>query len=425
VSMTADDKDVYASAEARTETSATIYANFHPTATVNIDVSSNASIGTGAQITATDSMSVLATETGAADTDPGVRTRSYAYGKVGAGALSNLIATANNTRNSAANVTAEPTALITTKTLTVEAKGSQSTSTDRTDTNAETDAATVSKFIQTGVKTVCTIVGEVVCVWGLICDPEQVCETVVEGFFEVIGAADKEVEHRTDNASNSINFNADIHITGGGNPIVEIDASGRVVQDSKVTVRDGNGTVIGIGGTVTTSSIYLDDILNDDPPGSIVMRATSGSTSGASNIQFDAAFDTVQVINRSNKNLFLDKIEVFNTGTPPTITHVADTANKAWNYNLSTNATTSDITITNDSAADTDITLQDRILNPGGRTTIRNIGLGGGDILKSGSAEAYIASRVVSLISESGWVGDAVNRILVGLTVSGDGTGYT
>lgn len=415
--MTADDNKVYAEAEARSETDVTIYANFHPTATATVNVSANASIGEATQITATDSVTITAREND-------VRTHSYAKGKVGIGAASNLVVTANNTRISAANITAADTSNITTTQLTVDAIGDYSTSTDNhAYTKAEKDAATITEFVQTGVKVVCRVIGEIICFGGLFCDAEEVCDTVVEGFFRTIGAASETHENRTENISNSINFDADVHILAGGNPVLEIDETGKIVQLEGVTVRDGNGNVIALGGTVATGSIYVDDILNDDPPGSIVMRAYGGATSGSSNIQFDATFDAVDIVNRSDKDLYLNDIEVYNTGTPPTITHQATVKN--WTYNLSSNATTCGVNITNDSNADTDITLQGHILNPAGLTNIQNVGGGGGDILAQGSA-SYIKSRVASFNADSGRLGaDASHRIYLDLTVSGDGTGFT
>jgi hypothetical protein len=237
------------------------------------------------------------------------------------------------------------------------------------------------------------------------------------------------VSNGSETITNSVNFNANVTIVGGGgNPALTVDSTGTITRLTGITGTDGVNPIY-LGDRVTSGKIILNAIANNGAQGSISLTSPEGATSGSSVIAFNTALGSVTIQNDSTNNLVVNSIEVFNATNPPTITTSAgedaqgNSLNK-WTYSLSTNATTSGINITNDSPADTDITLAGSILNPGGITTIQNIGGGGGDILATGSA-AYIASRVVSLTADSGTVGTAANPLYVGLTASGGSSGCT
>ncbi|MDZ4169925.1 MAG: hypothetical protein U1E26_09780 [Coriobacteriia bacterium] len=287
---------------------------------------------------------------------------------------------------------------------------------------AEAVGATVVNYVYEIVghvaRQVCRWVATVGCGFGLWCDPDEVCDTVFDPVWDwVAHILNTAVESRPRGAQSlvgNITVNSNIHVTGGGRAEAAIDATGRVTRSDGVVIRDGFGTIVNVGQVVSTGTIYIDDILGG-AGGKLLVDAPSGATSGFSNVHFDATMDAVVITNLSNKHLVVNDIETFNVADPPTITHNAMYGYRNWTYSLTSNSHICDVAITNNSNADTDITLNGYIQNSLGTTSVHNLGAGGGDIIQTAGPTIWINSRVVSLISDSGMVGTAGRRIQVGL----------
>ena len=204
-------------------------------------------------------------------------------------------------------------------------------------------------------------------------------------------------------------------IQGAPDPDLEVDSSGRVQTLTGLTATDGTNP-LAEGQVVNSDRIVVNDIKNTTP-GTILIAASEGSTSGHSNIQFNAAFDHVFIHNASAKDLYVNGIEVFNTTTPPTITNQALDGMENWGYDLKTNADSSLIDIDNSNAAHNNITLLGSFLDPGGITHVHEAG---GDIFSAG-AVAAITTRLAQFTADHGTVGVAGAPIFFNIVV-GDGS---
>ena len=238
-------------------------------------------------------------------------------------------------RDSTAEIEIDDGSQITANILEVEKR------TDRADDDnyvefLEVDLDTLGDIVLEGLEGAATVVGEVICAWGLFCDAEG----AVEGAFDTVRGftgnsdtatttSDQGLTGTTD--VDDIDFNADVEILSGAvSPELEIDATGRVVAADNVTVRDSNGLLISEGETITTNAIVVDNIINDSPPGSINI-SSGGALTGNSVFTFNTAFDEVSIINHSTKTLIVKDIEVVNTsGGVPTVTVSAQTSRRQY-----------------------------------------------------------------------------------------------
>jgi hypothetical protein len=404
--LSANDRNIYANADSEAKADfAAFSGNNDAKSEVDVETNVLTHIGGGGTNITAPNISIIAGSDSA-------KTRTSAKAAT-TGLTGNLTATADNNKTVNVNVVTDKGSQITTFNLLVDAYAPHNEPGGYI-REAETDARTVTNVITKVVGTTCRVIGEVVCAWGLICDPEEVCEDIVETVEEVLGADVDKVISGSENISNRINFNSDITITGGGDPSLKVDATGRVQELNGVTVRDGTNPV-GVGQTIGSDQIVVDDILNNTEGGKILLRAIRGSTDGFSNIEFNNAFDSVTIINDSAKDLVINDIEVFNTNsTEPDIEEQAEHGQDNWNYALVSNASASDVNIRNNNTADKDIILAGHIENPGGTTRIHN---SGGDIVSTGP-ESYLTTRLVEITADRGAVGSSDSRIFLRLPVS-------
>ena len=126
------------------------------------------------------------------------------------------------------------------------------------------------------------------------------------------------------NAQNrTVNWDADVVILAGPSPELLVGSDGRIVRAINVGV---NGQFIPVPGTLVTGDINVDDLINDDP-GDVVMQTDGGTVSGGQVIsghhwgtfEFRDNWDTVDIVNLSNKNLVINNIDVVNRTADPTV----------------------------------------------------------------------------------------------------------
>jgi hypothetical protein len=416
VEISAIDNPIYVRARAITIVPLALSTVNHADATAVVDLHPQVHVSPGASITATNNLLIHA---GAGS----VIVESEADGST-TGGTGTVISTATSNRWVAALVTCDSGSTLGARNLTVESIV-PTAGDGGYRRKAVATGSTVVNYIYQVVsyvaRSVCHFVASVGCLWGLICDPKKVCDTVMDPVMgwvaEIINSEIETYEKGSQSLIGNIVLNSGIHITGGGTPWATIDSNGYLTGASQVVVRDGGaaGPIVAVGGRINSGTIYIDDIVDVAPSSTLVVRAPSGTTSGSSNVQFDATLQSVTILNLSNRHLVINDIETFNVASPPTITHIARDGFSNWTYTLISNDIECDVSITNNSAANTDITLAGHIMNPSGIVSVHNVGGGGGDILQTGPL-SWIAGRIVSLIADSGSIGAPGSRIQVGLS---------
>ena len=422
VLVSARDVDVVAKAKSVANVPFDFGGDNRSNATVNVQLKPEAHIsGVGTEIHACGGVDIIAGY-------DKVWTSSDAYART-VGITGNVIATASNDKRVDVRVNVDSGVHIETNTLHVNAYTSNQP--DNVDyikqatAQGDTVVNYVLKAVGTVTKTVCKVIGEIVCAWGLICDPEEVCDTIVETVFdwvaEVLGATTKTFKPGSENITNSVNFNADVTLgCEPPRPTLLIDTTGFISGTGGFLLTDGEGRHLGNGQTVGEGPIFLNGLDDSVTAGNLLIQAAGGTTSGHSTIQYTGSPEAIDFVNRSSSDLVVTNLTPFSSKGSPTIGQQALHDHENWSYDVvSTNSTSTVFNITNDSAADTDIIIAGGILNPAGTVNIRNIGGGGGDILGSGK-DSWINSRSIFLEADSGAVGTVNNRVNVRLPVSAD-----
>src|SRR5690606_2833922 len=235
--------------------------------------------------------------------------------------------------------------------------------TDRYLEDLKVDLDTLADVLLDAAEGVVTVLGEVVCLWGLICDAEGAVDAGFDAVRGVTGNSEVFVTTADQGlpgpvVDSTINFNGNVTITGGASPEVEIDAAGRLTKADNATVRDGNGILVPVGGVIGTNDIIIDDIINDDPQGTIRLEA-EGEVAGHSVLTFNNSFDHVSILNASAKNLIINDIEVSQVPGVPPITVIG--APKTFTFDTVTNAVNTEVTIENTNAANRNIILRGHV----------------------------------------------------------------
>nr|MCU0709909.1 hypothetical protein [Pirellula sp.] len=129
------------------------------------------------------------------------------------------------------------------------------------------------------------------------------------------------------NAQRSIEWDGDLSVLSTPNPRLVIDENGVIIAAVNATA---NG--LSQGGTITTSQINVDPIINNSNPANAITfnvsnrQTVGGAISPAGSIignqatvSVATAFRSVEITNRSNKDLIINGIQVVNPNTQPTI----------------------------------------------------------------------------------------------------------
>jgi hypothetical protein len=372
------------------------------TANSNADATTNARVhfGSGSSIISATFVHLIA----ATDT---ANTSSLATTTT-TGLTGSLFSNAGSNKFINTEVDSDPGSHITAQTLTVIA---QRAPTDPSSyiKDPQTNAQTVAELVAVGVHVVCEVIGQVVCLWGLICNPDKVCNTITDYVREILGAEKSATSPGSESVTNSVNFNSDVTITGIVNHTFVVDRSGKVLQEDNVTATDGTNP-LSVGQTVTTGKIVVSETPGTSS-GQVLIEAAGGSTSGSSHIEFDT-FGSITIHNDSPNDLYVNNLDLINSSNPPAVIHIASQPN--WTYSLSSNAAGGTVDIRNTDPTNNAIVLLGYILNPVGLTLIHN---SGGDILASGP-NSYVRTRLADFEADQGTLGTAGQRIPLQLVVS-------
>jgi hypothetical protein len=371
-------------------------------AMVNSDTNAQASIlGSATRISASQSTLITAA-VNAVNTVSRAKTSTT-------GLTGTLYSNAGNFESVHSNVNTDAGSRITTGTLTINALR-PTPANDVYVKDAQTDAKTVTVVVTEVIGTVCNVIGEVICLWGLICNPKTVCQDITRTITKVLGGATNTTTAGSQDEQNIINFNSNLTIGTPSRPTLKIDPTGKIVEADGITA------------TVSGNQVLVDPIINNTA-GSIILNAPRGKTTGASPINYNATFSAVDITNQSNLDVVLAGISVFNTGSPATIQNTASMDFTNWTYTLLTNATDSTIDVECTNPAGGNLILNGPIDNPIGTTILHDVG---GGIISSGLG-SLIVTRVITLEANGGSVGSNTTPVFVGLPVDNDGpaTGIT
>ena len=163
------------------------------------------------------------------------------------------------------------------------------------------------------------------------------------------------------------------------------------------------------------STIEVDGIRNNSN-GKVWFYSPDGTITGDATFTFKDAFERVDLINNSNKDLLVNDIDVINKNKTDPDLKVQVTIHDGFHYTIDTGAFADTVVfITNNHILGGDIVLKGLIDNPLGLTTIHS---GGGDILRSG-ATAGVQTRQIDLTADRGSIGaSALARIPITLMVN-------
>ena len=245
VIVSAREVSINATAESDAIVPFDIAGSNHATSVVDIQLRPLAHVfGPGTDIKACEGVDIIAGY-------DQVRTTSDSFART-FGITGVVIATSQNDKRVDVDVIVDSGVHITTNNLVVNAyKNNEADDVDylkRATAQGDTVVNYVLKAVGTVTETVCTVIGEIVCAWGLICDPEEVCEDIVTTVFdwvaEILGATVETHKPGVENVSNDVVFNADVTLgCSSPNPTLDITADALIDVNSGFRVLDQSGNL--------------------------------------------------------------------------------------------------------------------------------------------------------------------------------------
>ena len=196
--------------------------------------------------------------------------------------------------------------------------------------------------------------------------------------------------------ANTVTLNSNITLTGSIDHFLTVDNTGKVIGEGGLMVTDGTNP-LAVGQTVSTGQIDVTGMAAGTTA-SMVLTAVGGTTSGSSNVVFDAN-GTVLIQNASTNNLYLGALNVVGAGGMPSITQNASNAN--WTYSGSTAPGGGVVDIASTNASGGNIYLTGLLTNPVGATLID---ASGGSVLSTQQIPV-IQTATVLLEADQGSVG--------------------
>ncbi|KAA5541791.1 hypothetical protein FYK55_16405 [Roseiconus nitratireducens] len=197
------------------------------------------------------------------------------------------------------------------------------------------------------------------------------------------------------NRTFDIRWDADVVINSGPSPELVIDANGTIQRAVNVSVDDGAAGASRTSGTIASDDIVVNDIVNDDA-GEVLFEAKDGVINGdQGEFSMLDGYEFVSIINGSDKDLILNRIDVVNTAATnssspprPRIVLVSDDVNI--DFDLQRDIDPSLVDVQNLGAGD--LGLNGAINNPIGETFLYN---SGGDIVNGADVTSF--AQLISL----------------------------
>jgi hypothetical protein len=322
-----------------------------------------------------------------------------------------LKSNAANDQQNVSRVHTDPGSTINTSSLTVNALR-PSPANDHYVKIAQTNANTVTQIISQVIGVACEVVGQVICLWGALCNPQMVCQSIVRTFEIILGATADQTTPGRENVENTVDFNSNVTIgEPTAAPVLKVNAQGQIVQEYDISA------------SIVDGQIVVDPAVNPDV-GTLEINAPLGQTTGSSLVTFNVAYPSVTIDNASPMNVMLHEISVYDSFDPPTIDNNAAMGFTNWTYTLTTNAGNSIIDVENTNPAGGDILIGGPINNPIGVTTLHSMA---GSILWVAGATGgspMIVTRMLDLVATNGTIGTAANPLAIALPLDpNDATG--
>lgn len=273
--------------------SQTVALNSTSRATSDVDVTSHANVTVeqGATVKGEQSVTIRALQQEMA-------VESSAVSKIHAGVTGSLYSDATGTANVHAKVNLASGARVETSALDVQTQSTLLN--DNYKKNAETEAKTVVKLITTTIKTISSVVSKIPFVGKLV---KKVVKWITKTIEKVLNSETEAKTHGTRTHGSSILLNADVHLLGTANPELVIAEDGTVEKATAATVTtDADGNLV------------MGDIINDKI-GKVKLSATDGTVDGNGTIYLKNTYDSVNVTNKSSKNLHIGNIQVSGVAT--------------------------------------------------------------------------------------------------------------
>ena len=272
--------------------------------------------------------------------------------------------------------------------------------------NPSADSDTLTQLVWTVVDTVVRWIADFFCsIFG--CRSKRIVEDIY-GWVQVpITGNEREFPSGSQTNVNRVLFDSTVNSSTGGEASLLIDENGTIIEKDDIDVIE-NGIALAMGDTITGPDIFVDDLVNESDPGSILIRAEGGTVNSNTNptFNFNLGLDTVSIENRSNKNLIINDIETISSrALNDNLVEIRSNTNL--NYQLRDSNNGTDLTIENTSSDPADILLAGDINNPNGITTIV---ANGGNVLAT-DASQLIDTRVLSIVANAGAIGMPGERI--------------
>jgi Ca2+-binding RTX toxin-like protein len=367
------------------------------TSIVDLQLAALVQLGQGAQVTATERVTIFAGQTSA-------RTATSATAKT-LGFAGKSFATSDNDQRVNANVLTGTGSRISTRVLEVEAAPPHFLDNAYL-TSVDAATKTVTKLVSQVVGYVCKFIVDFLNFFGIPIG-HQVCNPIVRFVEVVLPSTESEIIRGARLLSNDIDFNSDVVILGRVAPELIIDPDGTIAK------------AIGIAATLAgPDAIEVGPITGGVGDGSIRISSQQGTVRGTGSLEYDTVLDAVRIVNQSTRTLILRDIGVLGATGPATAPAISIESRQGGNlasFAIVTNADVTGIDVLG--TTDADIVLTGLIANPGGSTKIVNLG---GDIL-TGSPAGSIDTNELELRADLGTVGTAAAPIVATLRVDATG----
>ena len=424
VAILADDAHLAVSASSQAQTGFAADAFNNATSTANLYENAYASLGDNAIIQALQDFSIIA---------QGESATTYAYAYTSdIGITGNSISTVNSTKTITYDVSTSGTSQITAQSVKVQSI--QPLSGGHTyDRIPKVDDNTLVGVVKEVVNTVCNVIGEIVCLWGLLCDPKPTCKDITNTLFSPIDNSQSK-SSGSENVSGNVNLNSNIILVGRFNHQLIVGTDGTIQTLTGVTVTDRFGNVLSAGQNVGSGPITVTNVPDQNGDGgSIKVEALGpdpndtasliglGTTMGNANILFDGS-DSIQIINNAPVAVHFNGFDAYTSSVMPSITHTGRNGQANWMYSLTPGIQGTVVDLENRaSSTGKDLFIDGVINNPTGDTNIANAGGGifttGSNDIRTQTAE-FVASGSIGAVSSplalqlnlSSAVGSGLNR---------------
>ncbi len=366
----------------------------HSTSTAKVDITTNAkvTVAENAKITGEKAINILARQ-------DNMSVLSIANSKIGGGVTGSLVSNADGTVKAHADVVLTKGATLHTSALTVETESAIADSSYSR--HADTDAKTVVKLITTTIKTISKVFSWIPFVGRAV---KKIVKWITKTIETIMNSTETRNITGSRETGSSILMDANVSLMGSANPELVIDENGHLEKGAADAVSEVDGELV------------MKDIINDKI-GKVTLSAIDGTVKGAGVISIKNSYDTVNVTNRSNKNLKVGEIQVMGeyNGEPA----VEVIAKNSHDFTV-ISGTDKGCTVSIDSVGGGDVVMTKAVNNEFGTVAITT---DTGDILTRDAGKLRATHLNLDAGGNIGSPGNSLNVAMQGGTVSAEADG--